>query len=143
MAKKLLGGRSIGDKSYDKDQIISDEEFAASGLTDADVVTVDVPAPAPQEEQAQVHADAHADLDSAGNASAQGGSDADAPLVIPHTVTELNHQQGKFLDVEVGTIVEVPAENHIVTEQDLIDNPEYAAAGIAVGTEILREKVTE
>lgn len=135
MSKKLLGDRHIGEKSYESGQILSDEEFAASGLVESDVQDVPAPAVAPAEQATPaVPADADADVDAQATTektdvekqqqeqssqvgSEKGGSDGGASVE-----GDAKTDDSKELTVE-----------HILTEQDLADNPELATQNLKVG----------
>ena len=125
MSKKLLGERQIGDVVYTAGQIISDDEFAASGLLAVDVVNVSETAAGPvvAQETVVAPADVHADLDTQtkqeGQQSSPAGSDASS-------------ESGAVSTTATPSAEELTLE-HVLTEQDLTDNPHLAAEGHTVG----------
>lgn len=140
MAKKLLGDRHIGDKSFSKDQIISDEDFATSGLSDADVVNVSqVAAPVADKETVDAPVDADSDLDAHAtddatkqqqgqSVSAGGASDDAAKGDTSGASTVAGEGDSKTIE-------------HTLTEQDLIDDPKLAETGKKVGDVITVEAI--
>lgn len=117
MAKKLLGDRFIGDATFEKDTVLSDEAFAASGLAEADVVNVpEADAVAAAETAAPAaSADKEAELDSAAgknDTSASGGSDAD-DTTIEHTLTDEDFVKNPALaeqGLKAGDKIRIPKE---------------------------------
>lgn len=127
MAKKLLGERQLGEKVYTAGQILTEEEFAASGLSESDVTPVgDAPAPVAAQETAVAPADGDADVDTqeknTAQESAPNGSEPEAPATGGEGGTDV---------VEDAPTVETV--EHTLTEQDLIDNPELVAQGHKAG----------
>lgn len=124
MSKKLIGNRSVGDKDFEKGQVISDEEFAASGLDAADVVDTAEEAPAaPVEEATPV---AEVDKDAEIDAQAPGQKNEQEQSASPSS--EGGDQSGASADAPTGETVE-----HTLTEQDFIDHPELTEQGHKVG----------
>ena len=134
MAKKLLGGRHIGDKSYEAGQIISDDEFAASGLTAADVQEVAAPAVAPQAQEtvaAKTDADAEVDAQASG-ASTEEKKEVDQSSQAGSEKTGSEGGDSSSEAAKTGDSQELTVE-HVLTEQDLADNPELATQGLKAG----------
>lgn len=131
MAKKLLGERQIGDAVYTAGQILSDEEFAKSGLTESDVATVAAPttAAAAPVETAAAPADKDAELDTSSKQteqeSTQAGGSNDAASGAGGAASAETQEGGEELTIE-----------KVLTEQDLTDNPELTARGLAVGATV-------
>lgn len=133
MSKKLLGERQIGEVVYTAGQIISDEDFAKSGLSESDVQNVsETAAAAPAQETVAAPADADAEVDAQaaekkeGEQSSQAGSEADASA---------GGSEGGASSSEGAGTGEAEAETveHTLTEQDLADNPDLAEKGHKVG----------
>ena len=135
MSKKLIGDRSVGDIDFVKDQVISDEEFATSGLEASDVVEtseevaatpVDEATPvAPAEETAEIDAQAPGEKNEQ-EQSAPASSDAG--------------DQGGASAIEGATDETV---EHTLTEQDFIDHPEITSEGHNVGDVVRVPKPAE
>lgn len=131
MAKKLLGERQIGDVVYNAGQILTDEDFAKSGLQESDVRIVNEAADAPvaAQETAAAPADKDAEVDAQASSekkeeeqSSQAGSEAAA--------SDAGSESGA--SSTEGTTVDETVE-HVLTEQDLIDNPALVEQGLKAG----------
>lgn len=138
MAKKLLGERQIGEKVYEAGTILTDEDFAASGLKDSDVVNVAGQASAPAaQETAAAPKDADADLDaqaSGGNADEQK-KEGEQSSSTGADSSAAGGEGGASSSGDTAT-GEEPTVEHILTEQDLIDNADLAAQGLTVGSTV-------
>jgi len=126
MSKKLIGARSIGDTDYIKDQVITDEEFEASGLEASDVIdTGEVATAKVEAETPAAPADADAVVDAQAPTDEQKNEQEQSAPVAEAT----GDQGGASADESTtGETVE-----HTLTEQDFVDHPELADAGHKVG----------
>lgn len=141
MAKKLLGERQIGDKVYNSGQIISDEEFVASGLSATDVAAVQGAVAAPVDEktpEAQTDIDAEVDAQASGSSEAKQSGEQSASGGNEAAASEHNGAGGASSDeaAKTGEGVEPETVEHVLTEQDLADNPEFATQGLKVGSTV-------
>lgn len=165
MSKKLLGERQIGDVVYTAGQIITDEEFAKSGLNASDVVNsgdaATAVAAAQETPAAPVDTDAALDTSAggsekneveqssqAGSTSSEGGASAsDAAkegeeLSIEHVLTEqdLIDNPEQTAGLKVGDTVRVPAEEKVIDEQMLAADATLTERGLTVGDKVLVAK---
>ena len=138
MAKKLLGERQIGDIVYLKDSVITNEQFAASGLAATDVADVAegaAPVAAAQETvAAKTDTDAEVDSQAGGAASTDDASKQDEQQSTQTgseaAASDAGSASGAASTEGAETVETV---DHTLTEQDLIDNPELATQGYKVG----------
>lgn len=134
MSKKLIGDRSIGDFDFVKDQVISDEEFAASGLEASDVVEVSEEATAAPVEEATPVAPA----DEAAEIDAQAPGEKNEQEQSAPASSDAGDQGGASA-IEGATDETV---EHTLTEQDFIDHPELTEEGHNVGDVVRVPKPT-
>lgn len=132
MAKKLLGDRIVGDKTFTLGQVITDDEAAAMGFDAGDVADVSDNA-APVQQGAPAKADEHAELDSAekkeGEQSSSSGASGEQASADAHGGQSTGSEGG-------ASSSEAAPQKRTLTEQDLVDNPELAAKGFKVGDEV-------
>lgn len=168
MAKKLLGERQIGDAVYTAGQIISDEVFAKSGLKESDVVTVNAASPeaavaqatpvAPVDKDAAIDAQASTETVEekkeveqssqvgANSTGSEGGASASetasTDLSVEHVLTEqdLIDNPEATKGLKVGDTVRVPAEEKVIDEQMLKDDATLTERGLTVGDKVLVAK---
>lgn len=144
MSKKLIGTRVIGDKTYEKDAVITDAEFEASGLDAADVVGVaDAPAPAAAEVEASADSSAEHDSAPAPKAGEESASVGEVEPTVAHTITAEDLERNPTLveeGLKVGDEIQLPAHEIVVDEAWLTANPAAAENGVKVGDKVLVAK---
>lgn len=144
MAKKLLGERQIGDVVYEKGQILSDEDFAKSGLSESDVQTVNTSASAsaPAQETAAAPADKDAEVDAQASANTEEKKEGEQSAPSGSEASTENASAGGSGEGGASSSETAQPETveHVLTEQDLADNPELAAQGHKVGDTVLVPK---
>lgn len=133
MSKKLLGERQIGETVYEAGAIFSDEEAAATGLPVTDFANVTVEAAAaPVKETAAAPEDTDADVDvqSSTQTEIKQGVEQSSPAGSEANASDTSGEGGASASQTAETDETV---EHVLTEQDLIDNPDLTTQGFKVG----------
>lgn len=131
MSKKLVGNRSVGDLDFVAGQVISDEEFAASGLEASDVVEsgeAPVVATAPAEETPAAPVDADAEIDAGASAGANEQKNDEKPS---DTVEGGDQGGASFALASEGD--ETPTVEYTLTEEDIAAHPDLTEKGHKAG----------